>query len=298
MIQDFLREIVDAPWVDRLDLASGELVSNSLVHGQHKSRQTDILWKFQRKDGGKSTHVYVLLEFQSRPDPTMPVRLMGYKGLLYQLLLDSKVISIRNKLPPILPLIFYNGVGSWKKGMEMGSLIADLDPTAEICRPQLSFLLVDVRRFPQERLAALNGPVADLIRIEQSRDWSEAHARIGRLRQSVTDPSLRTAFESWLQSVILPRFGVTEEIAAQFNLESFETMESLLARNIDRWNRQIRKEGRQEGQAQLLLRQLRLKFGPLSPENEKRVLSAGANRLEEWGERILTAERLEDVFGD
>jgi predicted transposase YdaD len=301
MIQDFLTEIVDAPWVDRLDLASGELVNGLLIHKQHQSRTADTIWKFRRKDG-QPGDVYILLEFQSRPDPTMPVRFMGYDGLFLQLLLDSKVVSCRDKLPPVIPVVLYNGVRSWNKGTELGALVADLDPSAEHYRPQLRFLLVDERRFPRERLEALNGPAANLIRIEQSRDWSEARANIRRLSQSVQDPSLREAFATWLRRVILPRFGIREELSAHLNLEDFEAMESMLARSIDRWNRQIRKEGMQEGmqkgEAQLLLRQLRLKLGPLSPEVENRILAADSNHLVKWSERILTAERLEDVFGE
>ena len=86
----------------------------------------------------------------------------------------------------------------------------------------------------------------------------------------------------------------------------------MLAENIDRWNRQIREEGRQEGreegrregrqegrqegESRIVLRLLRLKFGPLAPEIEERVRSADADRLLEWSERILTAEHLQDVF--
>ena len=72
----------------------------------------------------------------------------------------------------------------------------------------------------------------------------------------------------------------------------------MLADSIDRWNREIREEGRQEGEARVVLRQLRLKFGPLDPEIEERVRSADADRLLEWGERILTAESLQGVFRD
>ncbi len=80
----------------------------------------------------------------------------------------------------------------------------------------------------------------------------------------------------------------------------------MLAESIDRWNREIwedghqegRQEGRREGEADLVLRQLRLKLGPLEPDIEDRVRSADADRLLEWGERILTAESLQDVFRD
>lgn len=72
----------------------------------------------------------------------------------------------------------------------------------------------------------------------------------------------------------------------------------LLTESIDRWEREIRKEGRQEGEARLLLRQLRLKFGPLEPETEEQVRSADADRLLQWGDRVLTATSLQDVFRD
>lgn len=76
----------------------------------------------------------------------------------------------------------------------------------------------------------------------------------------------------------------------------------MLAESIDRWNREIREkgrqEGRQEGEARMLLRQLRLKFGALAPEIEEQVCSADADRLLVWGERILTAVSLEDIFRD
>jgi hypothetical protein len=46
----------------------------------------------------------------------------------------------------------------------------------------------------------------------------------------------------------------------------------------------------------LLLRLLRLKFGPLDAEIEDRVRSADADLLLVWGERVLTAESLQDIF--
>jgi flagellar biosynthesis/type III secretory pathway protein FliH len=122
------------------------------------------------------------------------------------------------------------------------------------------------------------------------------------------DTSLRRAFETWLKKVILPRFGLSpEDVPTTLTLEGLETM---LAENIDRWNHQIREEGRQEGweegreegrqegEAQVVLRLLRLKFGPLAPEVEERLRSADADRLLEWGDRVLTAKSLQDVFRD
>lgn len=92
----------------------------------------------------------------------------------------------------------------------------------------------------------------------------------------------------------------------------------MLAESIDRWNREILEKGREEGlergreeglekgrgeglregEARMVLRQLRLKFGPLEAEIEERVRSADPDRLLVWGERVLTAESLQDIFRD
>lgn len=110
---------------------------------------------------------------------------------------------------------------------------------------------------------------------------------------------MRRSFESWLQNVILPRFGLNQEEASTLTLEELETM---LAESIDRWNRQIREEGREEGRQEegvrVVLRLIRLKFGPLEPEIEDRVRSADPDRLLEWSERVLTAESLQGIFQD
>jgi hypothetical protein len=302
MIRDLLREIVGERWVECLDLDSGERVSASFVSDKHQNRESDIIWKFRRKDGGEPVYVYILLELQSRPDPSMPVRFMGYESLFYQALMASRPAREWRNLPLIIPVMIYNGWEPWNMPTDLGSMIGHLDPSAEVYRPQLRFKLVDEAAFPQEVLAALDSPVAGLFRIDRSRDWSEVRTSVHRLRRTLApaEDSLRRAFEIWLRKVILPRFGWLEEEASDtLTLEELETM---LAESIDRWDREIREEGRQEGrqegEARIVLRQLRLKFGLLSSETEERVLAADANRLLEWSERVLTAERLDDVFRD
>src|SRR6266545_3794856 len=88
MIRGLLREIVGEHWVDRIDFDSGEPDNTSFAK-YFGSREADIVWKFKRKDGSDEVFVYVLIEFQSRPDPTMPVRFMIYRPRLRYHLIDA-----------------------------------------------------------------------------------------------------------------------------------------------------------------------------------------------------------------
>ncbi|MGZ8218937.1 DUF4351 domain-containing protein [Methylomagnum sp.] len=57
-----------------------------------------------------------------------------------------------------------------------------------------------------------------------------------------------------------------------------------------------RSEGRSEGEALMLLRQLERKFRPLPDSVRQRILSADADTLLVWGERVLDAKTLADVW--
>jgi hypothetical protein len=57
-------------------------------------------------------------------------------------------------------------------------------------------------------------------------------------------------------------------------------------------------EGRVEGEAAMLLRLLNRKFHPLPEYALQRIAAADAETLLVWGERVLDAKCLEEVWGD
>lgn len=57
-----------------------------------------------------------------------------------------------------------------------------------------------------------------------------------------------------------------------------------------------RLEGRLEGEAALVRRLLERKFGPLDVATQQRLATADADTLLKWGERVLTAATLAEVF--
>ena len=55
-------------------------------------------------------------------------------------------------------------------------------------------------------------------------------------------------------------------------------------------------EGLEKGQRSLLAKQLRLKFGALDADTERRLTEADLTQLQLWAERILTVETLAQVW--
>lgn len=59
-----------------------------------------------------------------------------------------------------------------------------------------------------------------------------------------------------------------------------------------------RNEGRKEGQCELLIKQMRLRFGPLPEGALARIRNADQAQLDRWAERILTAQSRDDLLDD
>ena len=59
----------------------------------------------------------------------------------------------------------------------------------------------------------------------------------------------------------------------------------------------IRQEGRQEGEVKLLVRLLTRRFGELPAAVHEQIAIADLDALERWGDLVLDARSLKDVFG-
>ena len=63
------------------------------------------------------------------------------------------------------------------------------------------------------------------------------------------------------------------------------------------WERDGLEKGIRQGEATILKRQLHRRFEALPGWVEERLAGASREQLESWADRVLDAQRLEDVFG-
>jgi predicted transposase YdaD len=138
MVEDLLRGFVHEDWVRDLDFSTLEKVPGNYVAPNLMPRESDIVWKLRWK-GDRVLYVYLLMEFQSTVDSSMALRMMVYLGLLYQDLLKRGETTPSGKLPPVLPLVLYNGYAPWGAVREISELIEEVPGGLERYRPQLRF---------------------------------------------------------------------------------------------------------------------------------------------------------------
>lgn len=111
MVRDLLRGYLPYDLLARLDLATLERVNGSYADGEGTQRHSDMVWKVCQTQ--RWPNLYVLLEFQSKPDPWMALRMVVYVGLLYQHLLKRHEVAADGLLPLVLPIVLYDGIRPW-----------------------------------------------------------------------------------------------------------------------------------------------------------------------------------------
>src|SRR5262245_3435378 len=141
MVEDLLHGFVHEAWVRDLDCTTLERVSDSYISDDLRSRRDDLVWRVRR--GPDWLYLYLLLEFQSTVDAYMAVRVLVYVGLLYQGLIRAGQVPPSGKLPPVVPIVLYNGRGRWTAPLSVEGMVEPLPRSLAPHSPRLRYVLLD-----------------------------------------------------------------------------------------------------------------------------------------------------------
>lgn len=300
VVAQLLRSFVDGPWIKDLDLDAMERLNTKFHADTGERRESDLIWRIPRRDG-HDTYLVLLLEFQTKAYRYMAVRVLTYASLLWEQLLREDRLPAKAPLPPLLPVVIYNGDTRWRMPRTVRALIGLPDSSALWrYQPDLRYHLIDAGAFSQAALQQRDNLPALWFRLETASDpagvAAVAEAVIAWFARHPGYATARSVFAAYLSALTAsPDSGPTVP-------EELQEVRDMLATRVQQWQQnwllEGRQDGMQKGEAAMLLRLLERRFGPLSDDVTGRIRAAGTGLLEEWGLRTLDATSLDDVFAD
>ncbi|WP_158047645.1 Rpn family recombination-promoting nuclease/putative transposase [Skermanella pratensis] len=303
MVEQLIRGFVPEEVAAGLDFTRMERVNAKFHARDGRRREGDLIWRVPTLSG-EVVHIYLMLEFQSRTDWWMAIRVMVYVGLLWQQLIQELKLPAGPPLPPVLPVVLYNGEAPWNAPLDTAGLMG-LDPDAALWpwQPSIRYHLIDEGRLGADDLARRDGLVALLFRIETCTRPAElpglVREVIGWFQGHAGHDSLKLAFGEVVAQAVAALVGGDGPVTVPSGLWEVQDM---LSERIKIWERELKAEalaeGMTAGRAEMLSRQLRRRFGDLPADADRLIASATIDQLDTYMDRLMEARSVADVFPD
>ena len=286
-----------------------EPVPGTFIDEQLRPHISDLLYRLRLKSG-ETALLYALLEHKSTPDALTPLQLLRYMTRIWSKWTrqgeeragqeqTSGKTAHNGPLPVIIPLVFYHGKRRWNVPRHFAGLFGR--PPDELARyiPDFPYEFVDLGHIPDAdlsrdpRLRALLMPPKHIF----DDDWFAALLEAIDLLLALDPMDVIL----WMNYIVAARRDFGRRQADQLlrrlpPSQREDIMGSLAQEWLDEGYKRGRAEGEAKGRAELLMRLLERRFGPLPQAVKDRIAAARPDTLELWGDRVLDAASLDDVF--
>jgi predicted transposase/invertase (TIGR01784 family) len=227
--------------VAHIDWPSLRVLPGSFVKSTLQQVHSDLL--FSVHIGERETLLYLLFEHQSSPDPTMPLRVLGY--LVEILTQHHKKLGF--PLPPVLPFVLHQGPATWSASTafeDLFELPEELAPMLLPFLPKFHHALLDLTRFdpPTGEEDTRMQVVLQLMKLARQKE-------LLRFFQWLAGYSARDLPESLLGKMLLYALHSDSDLDAQAIYISLSTNPELEKSTMSVAEK-LKAEGRMEGISQ------------------------------------------------
>jgi len=247
MVASLLQDFVTEDFIRELDFSTLEQCSGSYVTDDLRERHDDIVWRLRWKDSW--CYLYLLLEFQRNTDPWMAVRILAYTALLWQDLIKSGAVTAGQTLPPVLPVVIYNGGRKWTAARDVTELLPPLSGSLLRYQPKQKYFLLDESQVPAEKLQT-GGLATQLVRLERGATLDDIRAVVKELAEQLQGPEylqLRRVFSAWLGRILFKRAGIAQHIP---EFQDLQEVDAMLEERAAQWKDEFIQQGVLLGRAE------------------------------------------------
>ena len=302
---EFIQTHLPAHIVEKIDPRSLTLSPGTFISKNLRQSMTDILYKAILS--GKEGYLYFLIEHQSSADPLMPLRMLDYTA---KILLQHVKENKSNELPLVYPCVIYNGEKPYCHTTDIFEMFQDSVMAREIfLKP---FQLIDLTQIPDEELKKkpLLGILEMFLKHAATRDvvtFFKSMAELFHQAELLKKLEFLNACAHYY-FVVNQDGSARHDVFNEFQKHLLPTTQEKFMTMAEAFIEDGRKEGRQEGLQTGLERglqkfrsfldqQIRRRFPRAVTEKYLALINnADGETLSIWGERLMDASSIEEVF--
>ncbi len=144
---EFVAKTFPTKILDKLDLETLELDTTEYVDNKLRTNYSDVVYNC--KYGNTQIKISLLFEHKSYIESYPHLQLLGYMLKIW-----LKQIKQKQKLTPVIPIIFYHGEREWKN-QKFTEYFDELDDVLERFIPKFDYELIDISTFTDEKIVEL-----------------------------------------------------------------------------------------------------------------------------------------------
>lgn len=243
IFRQLVETFIEEDWVAELDLEQAERLDKSFVSEHYKETEGDLIYKVPLRNSDKVIFLYILIEFQSTVQRFMVLRTLSYISSFYMdYVLASKGIR-QLKLPPVFPIVLYNGEEAWTAPNNMAALIEE---TPALGTYQLNFehVVIAENQFGREALLAIRNIVSTLFLAEVYYDLPLLVEQLLDLFDKEPDKQALSLFLNWFRQLAARGYMPADDFAkVEQEYRTKEEVTSMLVKALEREREAIRQQG-------------------------------------------------------
>jgi predicted transposase/invertase (TIGR01784 family) len=279
----FLQQYLSPDIQRSVDLDSLRLENVSYVDDNLRKHFADLVFSLMLKgEEFPSARVYLLFEHKSAPAPLVGMQILRYMALQWKELYDQQLIV--GKLPPILPIVIYQGQDNWKPRISFHELVEMPSDSFKAYIPDFAFAFFSVRGLDAQKVQE-NVIIRFYVEMIKSLDSPQIKEMLPRLVQGFVQAlgsHTATEYIEIFFKSLTKASGVLVHEDFQKALSYLpEGGEKIMDTLADQWMEQGKNEGRTEGivlgklenSREMLLEAISEKFGTISADLVRRINS-------------------------
>lgn len=257
-VQQLIEGFAPKEVAELMDFSTLQNHSGNYITPLFEEKLEDVVWSVEVvRDSGyaqeeaqrQRVYLYILLEFQSQIDRTMPIRLMHYVACFYDHLLKNSTLTPGQGLPPVFPVVLYNGSRRWSAHQDIYNMIEPEPPAfLRVYQPHLRYYLIDEGAYSNEELGLTPTPLSAMFGVENAGDsWESLQKAVDRVVSVIqADPNkerVDRVVTRWIKRHL-------SRLDAGVNLEKLNSLiedKDMLSENLENLVKKERLQGEQIG---------------------------------------------------